>query len=170
MTNVDSIRLLVLDCDGVLTDGSIFVDDLGRETKRFHVRDGFAIKAAMSVGLQIAVCTGRSVPSVNLRLTELGVPHVLQGAKDKLVGLETICQWTGLDPKQAAYMGDDLPDIPAMAASGFGITVADAAAEVVEAASYQTEASGGCGAVREALEHILRSQHKWAEIVDRYVV
>jgi len=170
MSNVDSIRLLILDCDGVLTDGSIFVDDLGHEIKRFHVRDGFAIKAAMSVGLEVAVCTGRSVPSVNLRLTELGVQHVLQGAKDKLVGLETICQRTGLDLTQAAYMGDDLPDIPAMAACGYGIAVADAAAEVVEVACYQTESPGGCGAVREAIEHVLRAQNKWDEIVDRYVV
>ena len=170
MSNVDALRLLILDCDGVLTDGSILVDDLGRESKRFHVRDGFAIKAAMGVGLQIAVCTGRSVPAVNLRLTELGVKHVLQGASDKLVGLETICQWTGVEPGQAAYMGDDLPDIPAMVRCGFAITVADAAAEVVEVAAMQTEAPGGHGAVREAVEHILRTQNRWDEIVDRYVV
>src|SRR6186997_179333 len=93
-----SLRLLIFDVDGVLTDGAIIVNDLGQESKRFYVRDGFAIKFAMSLGLKVGVITGRSSRSVSLRMTELGVPYYMPGSKDKLVALETVCQQAGVLP------------------------------------------------------------------------
>ena len=102
MGDLTSIRLVIFDVDGVLTDGAIQIDDRGVESKRFHVRDGFAIRAAMSVGLMIGVLTGRSSRCVALRMTELGVPFVIQGAKDKVIGFETLCQKARLMPRLRA--------------------------------------------------------------------
>jgi len=170
MEDASTIRLIVLDVDGVLTDGSIIVNDEGVESKRFFVRDGFGIKAAMSAGLKLAVVTGRNTRAVTLRMTELGVEHVLQGVSDKAIGLETVCQQAKVQPEEAAYVGDDLIDLPAMLRCGYPIAVADAVEEVRAEAKYVTQACGGRGAVREAIEHILKSQDKWAEVVDRYVL
>lgn len=170
MANAADIRLIVLDVDGVLTDGGIIVDDNGVESKRFHVRDGFAIRAAMRVGVQVAVVTGRASRVVALRMAELQVPHVLQGVKDKRIGLETVCQQAKVDPSEAAFMGDDLIDLPALLRCGYPMTVADAAKEVRDVARYTTHARGGHAAVREAIEHILKAQDKWDAVVESYGV
>lgn len=162
------IAMLVLDVDGVLTDGSIYVDDLGHETKRFHVRDGSGIASAHKMGLKIGVITGRACRAVNLRLIELRVPYALQHCKNKAQGLETLCQQAGVLPEQCAYMGDDLIDLPAMLRSGYRITVADGSSEVKQIAHYTTRAMGGHGAVREAIEHILKAQGKWEQVLELY--
>lgn len=162
------LKLIVLDVDGVLTDGRILVDDLGVESKAFYVRDGFAIRAAMSVGLKVGVLTGRASRVVALRMAELGVELVIQGAREKLVGFETLCQRAGVLPEQAAYVGDDLVDLPPLLGCGYAIAVADAVAEVRAEANYVTRAPGGRGAVREAIEHVLAAQERWDEIVERY--
>lgn len=168
MKNLTSIRLLIFDVDGVLTDGAIQIDDRGVESKRFHVRDGFAIRAAMSMGLMIGVLTGRSSRCVSLRMTELGVPLVMQGVKDKMIGLETMCQKAGLTPDQTGYLGDDLIDLPAMLRSGYPMAVADASPEVCGVARYVTKARGGHAAAREAIEHLLKAQGRWEQVLDRY--
>ncbi len=162
--------MIVFDVDGVLTDGSIILDDRGRESKRFHVRDGFAIRAAMMLGLKIGVVTGRSSACVTLRMSELGVDLLLQGVKDKAIGLETLCQHAGVEPPEAAFIGDDLIDLPAMLRCGYPIAVADAVKEVKGIARYNTHARGGRAAAREAIEHILKGQKRWDELLERYGV
>ena len=163
-----SIQLIVLDVDGVLTDGGIIMDEHGVESKRFHVRDGFAIRVATQMGLRIAALTGRTSRAVTLRLSELGVHPLLQGCRDKNVGLKTICERISVSTEHCAFIGDDLIDLPAMLCSGYPIAVANAVEEVKSEARFVTTASGGHGAVREAIEHVLKAQGRWDELVRRY--
>ena len=168
MSILQTIKLILFDVDGVLTDGAVVVDDRGVESKHFHVRDGFAIRSAMSLGLKVGVLTGRSSRSVTHRMTELGIELVLQGARDKAVGLETLCQQAGVLPEEAAYVGDDLIDLPAMLRCGYPIAVADAVREVRRETRYVTAVPGGRGAARDAIEHILKAQGRWDEVLERY--
>lgn len=170
MSELKSIKLIVFDVDGVLTDGSIYVNDLGVESKGFHVRDGFAIKAAMSLGVKVGVLTGRSSRCVTLRMAELGIELLQQGVAEKGSGFETLCQRAGVALEEAAYLGDDLNDLPAMLRCGYPMAVADAMPEVRDEARYVTHARGGHGAAREALEHILKGQQRWDELLERYGV
>jgi len=163
-----SIRLMLFDVDGVLTDGGIVLDDLGRESKRFHVRDGFAMRAAVNAGVQVGVVTGRESRVVTLRMAELKIDLLLQGVKDKAAGVAELCRRAGVEPGAAAFVGDDLIDLPAMRVCGYAIAVADAVAEARQIADFVTEARGGCGAGREAIEHVLRAQGKWDAVVARY--
>lgn len=162
------IRLLVLDVDGVLTDGAIYVTDHGTEMKRFHVRDGLGIRLAMRAGLAVGVISGRATRSVTYRLAGLGIEHVIQGCSDKAVGLEQMCQRVGVAPREVAYLGDDLIDLPAMLRCGYPMAVANAVDEVRAAAAIVTKCDGGHGAVREAIEHLLRGAGKWDAIVASY--
>lgn len=164
------ILFLVLDVDGVLTDGSIIINDRGEETKHFHVRDGAAIKWAMMLGMKVGILTGRSSRVVTLRAQELGVEYVIQGARHKAIGLETLCQQAGVEPEQTAYMGDDIVDLPAMLRCAYKITVADGAEELKAVADYVTETVGGHGAVREAIEHLIKAQGRWEEVMEEYGV
>lgn len=169
MPDPSAIKLLVLDVDGVLTDGGITIDSQGVEiVKRFHVRDGLGIQLAMEQGLKVAVLSSRLSRAVDARLRELGVTLLMQGARDKGAGLRAIAQQAGVDPAQAAYMGDDLLDLPAMLRCGYKITVADAAPELRQIADYVTGQPGGHGAVREAVEHLLKAQNKWQAVLDRF--
>lgn len=168
MSKAASIKLILFDVDGVLTDGRIIIDDNGFETKQFHVRDGFAIHAAMRFGLNVGIITGRMSRCLNLRMQELGVTLVHQGTKDKAVAFETLCQQAGVLPEDAAYMGDDLVDLPALLKCGYPMSVADGVEEVKQAAAFVTTAPGGHAAAREAIEHILKAQHKWASVVEQY--
>jgi 3-deoxy-D-manno-octulosonate 8-phosphate phosphatase (KDO 8-P phosphatase) len=170
VTDLSNIALIIFDVDGVLTDGSIIVDDHGIESKRFHVRDGFAIKAAARVGLKVGVITGRSSRVVTLRMGELGVDLFVQGAKDKGAAFEQLCDRSGVEAGHAAYMGDDLIDLPAMMRCGLPLAVADAVPEVKQIARHTTHAAGGHGAAREAIEYILKAQHKWAKVVEMYAM
>jgi 3-deoxy-D-manno-octulosonate 8-phosphate phosphatase (KDO 8-P phosphatase) len=149
------IRLLVLDVDGVMTDGSIIVDEDGRELKRFNVRDGFAIKLWMKLGFGVAVITGRSCKAVEHRLKYLGIEHAVHGSADKRSSLDAISRLTGVPREQMAFLGDDWPDLPAMRLVGHAIAVADAEPEVIAAAAYVTERPGGRGAVRDAIMHLI---------------
>lgn len=168
--NPAAIKLLVLDVDGTLTDGGLYFDSAGGEMKKFHVRDGLAITAAMACGLKVGVISARQSPIVERRMAELGVTLLMQGQRDKKIAFETLCQQAGVLPEEAAYMGDDLLDLPAMVMCGYAIAVADAAAEVRYAAHHTTQLPGGRAAVREAIEHLLRQQGRWDAVVDRYAI
>lgn len=155
MPSMNQISLLALDVDGVLTDGSILIDDDGRETKRFNVRDGLAITTWLRLGLHVGIITRRAGSAVSHRMRELGVKHVVQGCKDKREGMTRLAADCGVSLTSAAFIGDDWPDLPAMRVVGLPITVADGAPELKAIAKFITVARGGHGAVREAAEHIL---------------
>ncbi len=150
-------RLLVFDVDGVLTDGTINLDDHGVETKRFNVRDGFGMKHWMSKGFQIAIITGRSGDALRHRLATFGIEDelVIQGSGNKSESLDQILAHTGIDEAHIAYLGDDWPDLPAMRRVGYPMAVADAEPEVIAKARYITTRKGGHGAARDAIAHLL---------------
>jgi 3-deoxy-D-manno-octulosonate 8-phosphate phosphatase (KDO 8-P phosphatase) len=165
---LSAIKLIAFDVDGVLTDGSLLIGDDGREFKRFHVRDGLAISAALSLGVRVGFISGRASRAVTLRAAELGMKLVVQGTTNKREALETLCQEANVLPEESAFVGDDLQDLPALLRCGYPIAVADAAAEVKAAARHLTKASGGQAVAREVVEHILRAQKRWDEFVERF--
>jgi 3-deoxy-D-manno-octulosonate 8-phosphate phosphatase (KDO 8-P phosphatase) len=156
-----TIELLVLDVDGVLTVGEIVYDNHGDELKLFHVRDGSGLKCWRQAGKQTAVISGRKVRSVSWRARELGIDIVLQGVQDKLGTYNEVISKAQLSPSQVCALGDDLADLPLLRQSGLGIAVADACPELLGIAHYVTGAAGGKGAVREAIELVLRCQGRW---------
>lgn len=158
MATPASIRLLALDVDGVLTDGGIYVDDQGQETKRFHVRDGYAIKLWQSLGFKVAWITGRESESVARRARYLAIDHLQQGVSDKTRSLAELVAATGVPAEAVAFLGDDWPDLRIMQAVGYSMAVADAEPEVLAAARFVTRRNGGQGAVRDAIEHLLRAK------------
>ena len=162
------IELILADVDGVLTDGRIVVNNQGIETKLFHIRDGMGIRLWQKAGYRFGVVSLRSSQIVKMRAAELEIGIVRQGTNDKLAtSLEIIAQ-LGLTPQQVCYIGDDLPDLPVVRAVGMGVAVADACGELVEAAAYVTKAPGGCGAVREVIELILKAQGRWDDVIQAY--
>jgi len=163
------IRLLVLDVDGVLTDGRIVIDATGMETKRFHVRDGLGIQLWRLLGYEVAIITGRSSTSVQHRATELGIRHVFQGVSDKVAVFGELLKDLDLQASQAAVMGDDLPDLPMLRVAGYPMAVADASEAVRDTAEFVTTRPGGCGAVREAIEHLLKLEDRWEEALAFFV-
>lgn len=167
--SLQKIKLLALDVDGVLTDGSIYISPAGEVFKGFNAKDGMGISCALRSGLQIAIITGRQSPIVERRCEELGITLLQQGVKDKRLALQQMAQELGLVREEIAYMGDDLNDIPAFKASGLNIVPADAAMEVLAVADIITKASGGRGAVREAITMILAAQDNWNVIVNSYL-
>ncbi len=152
------VRLLVLDVDGVLTDGRLLYDAEGRESKSFHVRDGYGIQQVMAAGVTVAVISGRRSPAAAARLAELRVPHVFLGRNDKQEVFDQLLKEIGVPASQAACVGDDVTDLGIMALAGLGITVADAHPEVLRRADWVTEAGGGRGAVREICDLLLASR------------
>ncbi len=152
------IELLVLDVDGVLTDGSIYLDDLGHETKRFQVRDGFGIKLWQKLGFSVAIITGRSGRALGHRAKELGIDRVIQGAGDKWIALQSILAGMQLAPDRVACIGDDWPELALAPRVGLFIAVADADARVRKAAAWTTKKPGGHGAVREAIERLIAAK------------
>lgn len=153
-----SIRLLCLDVDGVLTDGGLWIDDRGREFKRFDVRDGLGVRRWIESGGEIAAITGRPGASVRHRLGELGVDRLVTASGDKVAAVQRLLAELGLDWSETAMIGDDLPDLPVLERCALGIAVADAVDEVKAAAEWTTSRSGGRGAVREAIERLLSAQ------------
>ncbi|HOX06649.1 MAG TPA: phenylphosphate carboxylase subunit delta [Planctomycetota bacterium] len=166
--NLKDIKLLVLDVDGVLTDGRLYFSARGEEMKVFDARDGAGIKYLLRAGVDCAFLTGREGSVALARARELGVKHVIGGAKEKEPVLRGLLESMKLAPAQAAFVGDDLVDLPPMRIAGWSACPADAAAEVREAAAYVASAAGGHGAVREIIEHLLKEQGRWAEIMARY--
>ena len=162
------IEWLVLDVDGVLTDGGIYYDNAGVETKRFHVRDGSGLKIWGFVGKRAAILTGRTSKLVEIRAAELGITPVIQGAAEKLPAYRRFLAETGCRPEQVCAIGDDVPDLGVLVNSGLAVAVADACPEVRAAAQLVTRAAGGAGAVREVIERVLQAQGKWQPVVDRF--
>jgi YrbI family 3-deoxy-D-manno-octulosonate 8-phosphate phosphatase len=160
-----SIELVLCDVDGVLTDGRLLLDNQGVEAKCFHVRDGMGIKLWQTAGHRFGMLTLRSSQAVKTRAAELGIEILRQSTDDKLAAARQILAELGLTARQACYIGDDLPDLPVVRAVGMGVAVADAAAEVRQAADYVTRAEGGKGAVRETIELILKAQRRWDEVL-----
>lgn len=156
------IGLVVLDVDGVLTDGRLYLGPDGSEWKAFHVHDGLALARAGRAGLAVAVMSGRQSEAVALRCRELGMTEVHQGVEDKVAVYETIRERHGRADAEVAAMGDDLGDLPLLRRVGLAIAPADAVPEVRQAAHWVTRRAGGQGAVREALEAILRARRTWA--------
>ncbi len=159
------VVLLCLDVDGVMTDGSISLDDNAVETKRFHVRDGTGIRIWSRLGYHVALITGRDGRAVRHRAAELGIDHVIQASTDKAGSLDAVLAELSLAPAQVAVLGDDLPDLPMMRKAGYAMAVADAVPEVRRAAAFVTTRAGGDGAVREAVEHLLAARGRWDEAV-----
>lgn len=162
------IRLLVLDVDGVLTDGSIHTHADGSSSRIFHVQDGFAIRWFQELAGPVVICSGKDVPAVDARAEELRIDRVIQGSRDKVADLDGVLKSLGVTWAQTAVIGDDLPDLGMMRACGFPIAVANATAEARAAAMYVTQQPGGRGAVREAIELILRRAGRWDEVVSHY--
>lgn len=162
------IRMVVMDCDGVLTDGRAITISSGGEALAFNVRDGTGIVYLQRAGIRTAILTGRDVEAVRARAQTLGIKDVVQGAKVKLDGYEQIRARAALADEEIAYIADDLPDIPVLRRVGLAVAVADAAPEVIAEADLVTERRGGDGAVRELAEFILKAQAKWAAILERY--
>lgn len=172
MGNIDfhNIRLLVMDVDGVLTDGGIIIHSDGNESKRFHVMDGHRIKMWQRAGLETAILSGRDSRATTLRAEQLGIPHILQGCTEKLPAMEELLAKTGYAIGQVAYIGDDLMDIPVIRRVNFGAAVANADQELKKYAAYITKHSGGDGAVAEVIEYILKQSNRWQSLIERYKI
>jgi 3-deoxy-D-manno-octulosonate 8-phosphate phosphatase (KDO 8-P phosphatase) len=159
------IRLLLLDVDGVLTDGRIIIDERGMEIKEFHVRDGQGIALLLGAGIEVGFITSRTSASVRHRASELGVRLVRQGVENKLREYGKIKRTRKLKDAQIAYVGDDLVDLPILSRTGLAICVADSAPELLPFVDMVTVARGGMGAVRETAELLLRAQGKWPGVM-----
>ena len=163
-----SIQLLLLDVDGVLTDGAIIYSHDGRETKIFNVKDGLGLKLAMEAGIKVGIVTGRKSPALDHRCRDLGIRYSFEGIQDKAKILDRIAEQTGVAPEQTAYIGDDLPDLSLMRRVGLSIAVADADKTVLRNADWTTSAAGGCGAVREVCEALLKARGEWEKLIDQF--
>ncbi len=157
------VDLLVLDVDGVLTDGGLYYGPEGEALKRFNVRDGHGLVLARAVGLRAAILTARRSRIVEVRGTELGLSPISQGNRDKARGFADLLEQTGIDAGRVAYVGDDVNDLPALKAARLAACPADAAPEVLAAAHFVTRAKGGHGAVREVVELVLKARGQWEE-------
>jgi YrbI family 3-deoxy-D-manno-octulosonate 8-phosphate phosphatase len=164
----EPVELILSDVDGVMTDGGVIFDNQGIEVKRFHIRDGLGIKLWQRAGYQFGVITARNSHIVKVRAAELGIDIIRQGFEQKLPTLREIMSQLNLQPRQVCYIGDDLTDLAAIQTVGLGVAVADAATEVRNAAHYVTKLGGGHGAVREAIEFILKSKQRWADLIQKY--
>jgi 3-deoxy-D-manno-octulosonate 8-phosphate phosphatase (KDO 8-P phosphatase) len=162
------IKLLILDVDGVMTDGRIIMDGDGREFKNFDVRDGHGIKMIQRYGIKVVILTGRESKVVEYRAKDLGIDDVYQKAFNKMEVFDKILQKHRLANREVAFMGDDIVDVPVLKKAGFSISVADALPLVKKHVDYVAKNRGGHGAVREICEMILQAQGKWPEIAARY--
>jgi 3-deoxy-D-manno-octulosonate 8-phosphate phosphatase (KDO 8-P phosphatase) len=162
------VRLLILDVDGVLTDGKIIYTDGGEEIKSFNVKDGHGLKLLMRAGIEVAVITGRRSRVVEHRCKDLGISCVFQGCKDKIEAYHRLLKEKNLTDDEVGFVGDDLTDIPVLERVGFSATVADGTEEVKQRVHYVARAKGGEGAVREICEAICKLQNKWDEVTQRY--
>jgi len=162
------IKLLLLDVDGVMTDGRIIYLNDGGEAKAFDVKDGHGLKLIQRAGIQVGIITGRQSDIVGRRAAELGIEQVYQGAKDKMQPFMEILEKLGLEPSEVAYVGDDLVDLPVMRLVGFSATVADASDDIKPYVDLVTSRPGGRGAVREVCDFLLKQSSLWTSVTSRY--
>jgi len=167
---IKPILLLILDVDGVMTDGKIIMDDTGRETKHFNVKDGHGIKMLIRYGVDVAIITGRQSGVIEHRARDLGITEVYQNILNKVEIFNDILKKKHLSCEQVAYIGDDIVDIPLLRRVGFSVAVADAVPEVKASANYVTKKTGGDGAVREICDLILQCQDKWVGVIQKYEI
>ncbi|MBE9537420.1 MAG: HAD-IIIA family hydrolase [Proteobacteria bacterium] len=166
--NIAPVKLLILDVDGVMTDGRIVIDSSGVESKSFHVRDGHGIKLLIRAGIDVAIISGRYSGAVEYCARELGIKSVFQGAKNKMSVYETLIADMGLKDEEVAFVGDDVVDLPVLRRVGFSASVADASNLVTSAVDCVTLSRGGRGAVRELVELILQGTGNWDKVMSRY--
>ena len=167
--NFTEIKMLILDVDGVLTDGTLVIHSDGGESKFFNTLDGHGIRMWQRAGLKVALLSGRASEPTRRRAEQLNIEYVFEDCHDKLPTLEKFLEKLGLSPESVAFIGDDLMDLPAIRYVGFGVAVANAVDEVKKYADYVTERPGGAGAVREVIEYILKKTGKWQELMKRYL-
>jgi 3-deoxy-D-manno-octulosonate 8-phosphate phosphatase (KDO 8-P phosphatase) len=170
MTKASDIRLIVSDVDGVWTDGRIIYLGESREIKEFNVRDGLAVKLAQKAGIDVALVTSRSSPALQRRARELGIVELRQGTANKLEEVQRLAQKLNITFDQILYAGDDLPDLGPMSVAAISAAPADAAPEVLAAATWRLEARGGKGAFREVVERLLRERGVWDSVVKDFIV
>ena len=164
------VKLLLMDCDGVLTDGRIWILENGEDQKAFNTRDGLGLDLFHRAGLRSGIISGRQSSAVQRRSESLGISFVRQGCENKLGAFEEILSEAGVDQSEVAFIGDDLNDVPLMRRSELAVAVADAVSETKEFAHFVTKASGGDGAVRETVEIILKAQNRWSDLVRAYLI
>lgn len=164
------VQLLIMDVDGVLTDGSIIVHSDGTESKQFNVMDGHRIKMWQRADKLTGIISGRDSMATTLRAKHLGISNIMQGCLKKLPAFEEMLEKTQLSPEQVVYIGDDLMDIPLVRRAGFGVAVANADDELKKYADFVTQRRGGKGAVAEVIELILKNSGKWDGLMERYLV
>jgi len=164
------VKLLLLDADGVLTDGNIIYNDAGSEIKAFNVKDGLGIRLLMTAGIQVGIVTGRSSAALRQRCKDLGIDLLFDGVRDKAALLDSISEQTGICAEDMAFAGDDLPDLPIMRRVGFSFAVADAHRIVRDLADMVTDERGGRGAVRQICEAILDAQGLWEKVTERFLI
>jgi 3-deoxy-D-manno-octulosonate 8-phosphate phosphatase (KDO 8-P phosphatase) len=167
--NLENIEMLVMDVDGVLTDGTLIIHTDGSESKHFNSLDGHGIRMWKRAGLEVALISGRASEPTARRAEQLQIEHVFQDCHFKLPVFEKLLEQVDLPPDKAAFIGDDLTDLPVIRYAGFGVAVADAVAEVKRYADYVTTHPGGRGAVREVIEHILKNSGRWQTLMKRYL-
>ena len=166
---LNHVRLLLLDVDGVLNDGSIIYDDKGVETKVFNAKDGLGIELLMEAGIDVGIVTSRASKALYHRCDNLGISLIFDGVNDKSGVLEGISKQTGIPAEEIAFVGDDLVDLPLMRKVGLSVAVADAHETLLENADMVTTARGGAGAVREVCEAILKAQGLWRKTLERFL-
>ena len=169
LAKAKKLKLLILDVDGVLTDGRLYFDNEGIEYKCFHARDGHGLKLLQKTGVKVAVISGRKSNSVELRMKSLGIDYVYQGHEDKLGAFAELLESVGITAEQAAYVGDDLLDLPIMKRVGLAIAVNDANFAVKERADWCTILAGGQGAVREVCDLLMQAQGNYDKVLDYYL-
>lgn len=157
----EPIRLILSDVDGVMTTGQLWFDANGGEIKQFHVRDGMAIKIWQSSGMGFGIVSSRNSGAVARRAAEIGIAHVLQGVDPKLPAVINLLDSIGINPQEVAYIGDDLPDLPVMRYVGLSAAPADACDDVLGEATWVLQTGGGCGAIRELVQRLMRATSRW---------
>jgi 3-deoxy-D-manno-octulosonate 8-phosphate phosphatase (KDO 8-P phosphatase) len=167
--NLNDIQMLVLDVDGVLTDGTLLINADGSESKAFNSQDGHGIRMWQRAGLQVALLSGRSSEPTRRRAEQLEINYVFEDCHNKLDIMKLLLEQAGLQPKAVAYIGDDLTDLPVMRYVGFSAASANAVDEIKPYVDYITSRTGGSGAVREVIEYILKKTGKWQELLKRYL-
>ncbi|MGC8492520.1 MAG: KdsC family phosphatase [Syntrophobacteraceae bacterium] len=164
------LRMMIFDCDGVLTDGKVIYTDAGSEIKEFDVQDGHGIKMLQRAGIEVALISGRACQAVEHRAKDLGITRLYQGFKVKTEPYKQLLTDAGLTESQTGFMGDDLIDIPIMRRAGFSVAVPNGVPHIFPYAHYITRAKGGQGAAREVCEMILQARGLWEKAMERYLI